>query len=231
MDYLQICILGESWLSHWVESVAFKYAETVVALISIGTAFIAATLWLWKKIIVPIGRALSHVGDMYSTHEFILSEIAKMQGVLPMLRELDQQYKSCNASLTATVSRTEALCVKANLMYEESPIARYECDMDGKCTWTNAALQKLWGLNADQLLGYGWLSGLHPDDTKRIEHDWMDTIKHWVPYKTRYRVVHPETGKETLVEAIAQVIMNHEEQPMCIWGKVTKVKQTKDKEE
>lgn len=233
MDFLQVSPLVQITLALFdivhalFDSVVFKYAETIVAFITIVTIFATAVVWLWKKIFIPIARALSHISDMYSTHEFVLSEIAKMQGIAPLIKELDDQHKKFNTTITKAIEQADVTCLKANLLYEESPIARYECDMDGKCVWTNAALQKMWGLNDSQLLGYGWLSGLHPEDVKRVERDWIDTVEHWVPYRARYRLVHPETGVETTVDTSTQVILDRSNKPVCIWGRAVKAKTPK----
>ncbi len=234
MDFLQVSPLAQTALALFdimhtlFDSAMFKYAETIVALITIVTVLATTVVWLWKKIFIPIARALSHISDMYSTHEFVLSEIAKMQGIVPLIKELDSQHKTFEATITKAIEQADVTCLKANLLYEESPIARYECDMDGKCIWTNSALQKMWGMNESQLLGFGWLSGLHPEDVKRVEQDWMDTVEHWVPYRARYRIVHPETGFETTVDVSAQVIFDRSNRPVCIWGRAVKAKSPRE---
>jgi PAS domain S-box-containing protein len=143
---------------------------------------------------------------------------------------LSDSIDSLNQILHATNDLAHLSHSKAQLAWSASPIPMFECAPDGHCIWVNQALCDLFGLDMTQMLGEGWLSTLHPDDIPRVAAHWQDTLKSWVPYRVRYRVL--RKGKEQInVEATASVIRNPKTgRTLSIWGRVDQLQEqpTKD---
>lgn len=99
---------------------------------------------------------------------------------------------------------------KADFLLNESHLAIYECDINGSCVFTNQTLQNLFGLNNSRMLGDGWLSALHPDDIVSTHAKWQSTVRQWVPYRSRYRVINQITNQTTLCESFAVPIRDND---------------------
>lgn len=228
MGNLRFFVLADGWWHIFLDDNIGKYAQTIGAIIGIIAALTAIGTWAWRKVLTPLGRAISQIRDMYSTHEFVLEQVTKMRETIPLMHQVAEQCRrngeEMRALISHTVSTTEAACIKAQLLYEDSPIARFECDLRGSCIWTNEAIQKLFGMDAPSMLGQGWLAALHQDDIRGTEKKWSETIAHWTPYRAVYRIRNSETGREITVEATAEMIVNSKGDPLSIWGKVVKYK-------
>lgn len=64
----------------------------------------------------------------------------------------------------------------------------YECDANGNCIWTNKALQDMFGLNENELLGNGWLLAIDEKDRIDVWNDWKECIDKNIPYQSTYRI-------------------------------------------
>ena len=81
----------------------------------------------------------------------------------------------------------------------------------------------MFGLPAHDMLGNGWLRGIHPDDIQKTAERWEKTIENWQPYRATYRVVNTHTRKEITVETTAEVITNNLGKALKIWGRVVQI--------
>ena len=61
--------------------------------------------------------------------------------------------------------------------FEINPIALFICNSEGKCTHVNEALLSLFNSSAIEMLGYGWMSYIHPEDVPRVKENWTGAIK------------------------------------------------------
>lgn len=204
-------------------------AEAIAAYVAGLTALIGVIGWAWKKILIPLGKAASNVSDMYSTHEYMLTEVTKIKDAVALIQQVSDNCRQNGEELRELVRQStmaaEASIVKTRLLYEDSSSssARYECNLKGELIWSNAAMQKLFGMHGEDMLKDGWLAGLHPDDIKKTAREWQETVKDWVPYIARYRIIHPTTGKEIPVEASAEIVRDFRGNIVCIWGRVTRL--------
>lgn len=141
------------------------------------------------------------------THVVAKSEAsinARIDGVIDVIKEIKYEASTAEA--------------KTRLLFEKDPTPRFECDLSGQCIWSNTALQKLFGLNKQEMLGVGWLAALHPEDIEKTKGRWMETVHNWYPYRARYRLFINE--KITPVEATAEVLTDGHGTTLSIWGKV-----------
>jgi PAS domain S-box-containing protein len=71
---------------------------------------------------------------------------------------------------------------------EAMPALVFSCDEHGNNDYTNHQYQAYTGLSADELLGNGWLTILHPDDHARTREVWEGTRRSGSPYEVEYRL-------------------------------------------
>ena len=182
-------------------------------LVAVGSG-LAAILAFAPKARAAVMRALNSFWRVLSFPARIATTVDR----------LSDSIDNLNLVLHATNDVAHLSHSKAQLAWSASPIPMFECAPDGHCIWVNQALCDLFGLDMTQMLGEGWLSTLHPDDIPRVAAHWHDTIKSWVPYRVRYRVLRKGTDAIN-VEATASVIRNPKTgRTLSIWGRVDELK-------
>ena len=72
-------------------------------------------------------------------------------------------------------------------MSDESPLGIFVSDEQGECVYTNAAYQKISGLNFAQALGTNWSMAIHADDRARIVAEWRAAVRGQSPFKAEVR--------------------------------------------
>lgn len=70
---------------------------------------------------------------------------------------------------------------------ESIPALVFVCDANGKNIYSNAQFPRYTGLDADELLGDGWLQIVHSDDQQRAADTWDESWTKGVKYDTKYR--------------------------------------------
>jgi len=82
----------------------------------------------------------------------------------------------------------EALEFRNNIVSERLRIGIYMCGLDAHCTYANPQLADMFKLDRDQMLGWGWLSGLASLDQARVRAAWQLAVKEQLPFRERYRL-------------------------------------------
>lgn len=62
----------------------------------------------------------------------------------------------------------------------------FECDEMGACTYVNPTMAKMYGLEASQMLGNGWLGALQPNERSRVWDNWLKAVKDQTPYEATH---------------------------------------------
>ena len=71
-------------------------------------------------------------------------------------------------------------------------VAGYETDAAGLCVWTSPAYCELVARSPNELLGWGWITALHPDDADHVRDNWRSSIEDRRTYEQRFRMVRPD---------------------------------------
>jgi len=97
-------------------------------------------------------------------------------------------------------------------------IGIYICDLDGKCTWTNDYLNSMFGLDSNEMRGYGWLQAVHPADRQRTNNEWQYAIKNNIAYNCEYTICNKKDCIAIKVLAEAVAVLNDQDEIQCYVG-------------
>ena len=86
-----------------------------------------------------------------------------------------------------------------------SPAGIYQTNVNGDCTYANEAWLRMAGMSLNEVLGKGWINGLHPDDRQDISHAWYKMTDSKGNWGHEYRFQTPG-GKTTWVYGLATPI-------------------------
>lgn len=81
----------------------------------------------------------------------------------------------------------------------------FTCDHDGSVTNVNQTFARWLGVGKQELLGWGWINYVHPEDRERVRQEWSACIRDHRTLNIRYRLVE-EDGDVTNVHTIATPI-------------------------
>lgn len=103
-------------------------------------------------------------------------------------------------------------------------IGVYECDLDGRCSWANPYLSELFGVDAANMRGYGWMSAIVPEDRIAAQKRWRISVENGIPYEDTYVVENRRTATRYRCTTRAELVTSDGE-PLCFVGWVTAEKQ------
>lgn len=94
-------------------------------------------------------------------------------------------------SLVAVLDKRAADLAESDARFralaEAMPAILFVTDSTGGNTYTNPQFTEFSGLSAEELLGYGWLPVLHPDDRARTAKAWAKAVASGNLYQIEYR--------------------------------------------
>lgn len=190
---------------------------------AVAVTYISAEWVKWAKtrktrkdIIVNVDAIMEGVGKNTESIKAIKSDLTVIKSELSF-----NSGKSLKDMVYRIAGETEAFfAIKMNA--DDVPI--YVCDSEGQCTFANTQLCNLFGLDYNQMLGYGWLSAVgktqHEKDS--TYDDWREAIKKDIPYVTEYTVVNQKTGEEIPVKTRAIPVRGKKGEILFYKGEVEK---------
>lgn len=81
----------------------------------------------------------------------------------------------------------------------ETGIGVYVCNGDGVCTYANKTLSDLFGIEQEQMKGFGWAKGII--DQQKAVNNWNFAIKNNLPYSDTYSIRVDDKIKNVYTEA------------------------------
>jgi PAS domain S-box-containing protein len=141
------------------------------------------------------------------------------------LREAKERQKLLNAqqALQESEDRFETLCTSA-------PLAIFQTDAAGKCTYMNPLWDKISGLSEEESLGYGWISAIHPEDRQEALEYWQFAVSEHHPCIHEYRLL-TQQQEVRWVRVLASPIYSNERQFQGHVGTVEDITVLKQAEE
>ena len=94
-------------------------------------------------------------------------------------------------ALIRDVTQTRLLEHRFQSLADAAPIGIYLTDANGACTYTNAAWQALYGLDAAQSHGNGWATTLHPEDRGKVIRAWQHHAQRKQSFDMEFRLLPP----------------------------------------
>lgn len=89
--------------------------------------------------------------------------------------------------------------MRLNIIENAIGLGIFICNSDGKCTYANKTLAKMFGLSQHEMLGFGWLG---PIIDKQTAYDnWKFSVDHGTPYRDMYDVRIADVTKTYTAEA------------------------------
>ncbi|MGE4551568.1 MAG: CHASE domain-containing protein [Desulfovibrionaceae bacterium] len=73
-----------------------------------------------------------------------------------------------------------------------SPVGIFETDPEGGCLFVNRRWREFAGLSAEEALGQGWLSAIHPEDLDAVFTEWTKATDEGRDFALEYRYRSPE---------------------------------------
>jgi PAS domain S-box-containing protein len=67
------------------------------------------------------------------------------------------------------------------------PLGIFSTDQHGYCLYTNARYQSISGLSAEECLGDGWGTSIHPEDWQQVQEEWYQAAKKNEGYSSVHR--------------------------------------------
>lgn len=90
--------------------------------------------------------------------------------------------------LEALETRMEIVDMRGNILCDRLGVGIYICSLDARCSYANATLSNLFGVDREDMLGWGWLAGITPSDQLRVKTSWALAVQEKLPYKDTYRL-------------------------------------------
>lgn len=143
-------------------------------------------LWLWLLAIVgAVGFAWRHVVGLHRD-VLLVRSIRDQFGddAAIVFREHFSQLLSFRSLAEARHAASE----------HEIQLGVYICDSSGRCVEANEFLSEMFGIDREDMLRFGWLSAINPEDYTRVHAEWMNSIQNRLPYRRiTYRVENRRT--------------------------------------
>lgn len=109
----------------------------------------------------------------------------------------------------------------------QSPIAIYTTDIEGKCIYANKTWLEIADMNLEEALGDGWMNAIHPEGKKQVERNWKKSIQSGGKWQYEYRFINKHK-KVTWVQGAAKELFNEENKLIGYLG--TNINITEQKE-
>ena len=170
------------------------------------------TLWIhlqqsWKRVLLV---GLTIITVLFAVWIRILRrEILQRRAVEAQLLQSEQHYSSLISALPVGIFRTEP---------------------SGPNIYSNDRCCEIVGRSPEECLGYGWLSGLHPEDHERISLAWTEARETGSAFRQEYRFLRPD-GQVVWVDGQCMPERNHQGEIIGYVGSLTDISDRKRAEE
>jgi PAS domain S-box-containing protein len=178
------------WMDSWERALALAGALAALLLLLLGKA-----VWLsvgkWRDSIMEavVKPFTSGPRSAAALEEFRAMSVARWQEILNELRP------NGGGSLRDAVSRIETQTAVAlgridivmSAMGDQ--VAAYEADGSGLFVWTSRGYCALVGRPPNELLGWGWIVGLHPEDADHVRENWRSSVEDRRVFEHRFRMM------------------------------------------
>lgn len=125
------------------------------------------------------------------------------------MAELPSMRKSMDAGRQEIAGLSQQVGMMNLMMRARGDInieaAEFECAADGSNTYVNQTYARWLGVGKSELLGWGWVNFIHPDDRDAVRREWDQCRTEHRVYNRRHRIVDSDGGA-ILVDTLATPI-------------------------
>lgn len=123
----------------------------------------------------------------------------------------------------------DVLEIRQQISEKYLKIGIYICQLDGKLTWSNECLNNMFGLDSEDMKGFGWLQSVSSHDRKRIHEAWMYCIHEQIAYNEKYIIINHRDQLVFDVCTHAVAVIDDQKNIQCYVGYLVVNKVTKNK--
>jgi PAS domain S-box-containing protein len=160
-----------------------------------------AALWAGFRTAVRIHSKIAHsiAQDVEERMGRKLDE--KLEPVMKELRP--NGGKSLADQVQMVLTKLEHHSGRVRAFNRDTAEGMFESDPNGACVWVNRTYCRITERTEDEVLGWGWLNILHPDEFKTVREHWDSCVALGREYSRVQRYVTP-SGEDVIVTVRAQ---------------------------
>ena len=165
-----------------------------------------------------IGGGLVALGLVGSVLAALLEQRRCLQRAQQRLETLGAERDRCQQRLEALRAESEEQRQMAEtlrnserrlrILLEQLPAGVLLTNAQGECRYVNDRWRQWSGLTAEQAMGSGWSSALHPDDREPMLRAWRQTVESGSEFTIEHRFRTP-AGRETWLSTRAAPLRDH----------------------
>jgi PAS domain S-box-containing protein len=130
-------------------------------------------------------RVRERTADLESAKSVLEGEIIERERVAAALRESEERFRYlCNSA----------------------PIGIFLTNPEGEAIYVNPRLRNIAGLTADDAMGWGWLSKLHPEDRERIEKEARQSAGSGAEFRGEFRILRGDVDVRWVFVQSARIV-------------------------
>jgi len=101
----------------------------------------------------------------------------------------------------------------------------YESEADsGECTWVNPAMSELFGIDASNMLGRGWLRAVVPEERENVWLRWMECLRNGIPFESEYTIQNHRTREKFRVSTYVIKTIVRDDKPVTYVGIIKRLR-------
>jgi PAS domain S-box-containing protein len=112
-----------------------------------------------------------------------------------------------------------------------APVGIFQSDLQGRCSYVNARLSEMTGIDSRQAENSGWFAALHPDDREPISASWRESAAAGRPWNAQLRFCPPGSAGVTRASCTAAPLRDEAGPVRGYIGTITDITALKESEE
>lgn len=142
-----------------------------------------------------------------------------------VIRALKADTEATRHKLSTVITTLEIHDQKHYVIWATQSDGIYEADTtSGDCLWVNPALSEMFGLDANNMLGRGWLRAVNPSEREGVWLRWWESLKNGIPFEAEYEVHNARTRERFRVSTAIIKSIVRENKPVTHIGIVKRIK-------
>lgn len=160
----------------------------------VGMLTLVGLLWAGWRYVMPFLRAIA-VGLIAT------AKLPEMQASIASIRHevlengggsLKDQVRMTRQSQSRTETNIERMVNVSRIKADAERDANFETDGDGLCVWANRSYLHWTGRGLNEVLGWGWINVVAPEDRDRIREEWSMAVEENRAFNAQYSMRGPD---------------------------------------